>query len=334
MVDSVNSNQATSTSLATSRVFSERALEALRRDIAAAFSANTHGVQCVVAAGSLGRLEASAASDVDAIVIARDESSATRACIAKLQTIITDNGFKAPKTAGIYAQPILLEDILARSARGSLGESQTVFGSRMQLLLDGRWLFAQTAFDEVREQVVDWYAGDNPSESNWTHLFNDLARYLHAYAVWQQFKYSGTTDDAWALRQAKFRSTRIVTFAGLFFLLAESMTRERGRDRWLRSQLARTPIERIEFIFAIYGAAEISQVLTCYETLHSRLCDPCVRADLVASPGPEDRSLTSKLSPPYAEIHALSGEMMDYLTQFILNRRDDWPLRAFRNWLL
>jgi len=320
--------------LRASRRFSENAAAGIERALDTVFAGGDHGVWSVVAAGSLGRLEASPASDVDAIVIVESAPRAgTTQLSGPLGKIISDFGLRAPKADGIYAKPIAAHKLLDLDARGSLTESAAAFGSRMQLLLDGRALYGAARFREIRGEVLNWYDAANDEEPSWTHLFNDLTRYLHAYAVWQQFKFSRSQDDGWYLRQAKFRSTRLLTFAGLLLLLAESIARNHPR-RWLLERLELTPLERVGFVFDSYADSNFQDVLNNYEAIHARLSQTKVREELIVSSPATPDELPRVHTGSYRELHELSANLMDQLTRFVLMRRDDWPPVVFRNWLL
>jgi hypothetical protein len=260
-------------SLARSRAFSQSAIDDISGDLATALVGFEHGIVSVAAAGSLGRLEATPHSDIDGIVIVDGDLDLHSArAITAIRTSLSQFGFRASKADGIYTQPIQLAALLDKDARGSLRESAALFGSRMQLLLDARPLYGATDFDSVRASVLAWYATGGPDEANWTHLFNDLSRYLHSYAVWQQFKFSRSEEDGWYLRQAKLRSTRVVTFAGLMFLVAESSARKTDQS-WLATHLSLTPLERMQCVFHAYPNSNFAAVLDDYEELHALLAE-------------------------------------------------------------
>jgi hypothetical protein len=184
------------------------------------------GIDAVIAAGSLGRLEAHATSDFDGIVLAAP-GGPTKVPAAVFETVAA-LGLRPPKTDGIYRDTVTAVELCSLSDRGSLEEPPARFGKRMQLLLDARPVWGDAAFFAAQREVLNWYAGDYlaaETDAQWTLLLNDWSRYLHAYAGWQQHKRSHTDDDSWNLRQAKLRSSRVLTFAGLLCLLGVSSTR-------------------------------------------------------------------------------------------------------------
>mgnify|MGYP003641966439 FL=1 len=317
-------------SLWRARAYSSAALAQLQEALEAGFAHAGVPLVTAVAGGSLGRLEASPVSDVDLIVFVDDGAPGCDERIPGLERAFRGAGLRAPKPDGIYARPIGIGAILDPAARGSLTETPQLFGSRIQVLLDGRPVCRPLQFTELREAILRWYA-NGTGAPGWTHLMNDLSRYLHAYAGWQQFKYTRSDDDGWLLRQAKLRSSRIVTFAGLLFLLAEHGRQARADVTWLLAHLDKTPIERVLYVMAQYDDVDATQVLADYAGVHARLADPDIRRELiVASPRTAGEPVQCDA---YTEIHALGDSMMTALTRFALARQHDWPLKIFRNWL-
>ncbi|CAN0486932.1 unnamed protein product, partial [Phaeothamnion confervicola] len=200
-------------------------LEQLQRRFAARADALS-GVETVAVAGSLGRLEAAADSDIDYIIVLRDglAPAAIAAQVAIVHELFLSAPFKAPKVDGIYRHGIARASLLDPRALGSLSEAPEIFGKRMALLLDARSVFASARFHALQGALIEWYGSDFLAASparGWTYLSNDIVRYLHSYAGWQQYKFTRSSDDSWQLRQAKFRTSRLLSFAALMFLLGE-----------------------------------------------------------------------------------------------------------------
>lgn len=286
------------------------------------------GVCCVVAAGSLGRLEAGPNSDLDVIVVVRDGLAQAIAArlVGRVYERLGDSGLRLPKADGIYRSPVSPAALLDRAARGSLDEDPALFGKRMQFLLDTRALAGSPAFAGLRRDILGWYAGPAQSRSRrhpWTFLINDLSRYLHSYAAWQQHKHDNTADDGWQLRQVKLRSSRVLTFAGLMLLLGESH-RERNPFDFVLRWLDLTPLQRVAAVMHRHGAAQLPDLVQGYARVHAALSSADTRAALAAG---RDEQL-------FARLHDDSGTMMEILTQFILARADDWGTDFFSRLLL
>ena len=278
----------------------------------------------VAAAGSLGRLEATSGSDFDGIVVTMDDAKDDPT--ERVYAALAGSPLALPKASGIYRQGISAAALCAPGGRGALDETPAVFGKRIQFLLDTRPLFGAAAHAGLQARILEWYAapglGSQP-DRQWTLLINDLQRYLHAYAAWQQFKFERDDRDGWYLRQAKLRGSRLLTFAGLLLLLGLS-SRERDKPAWLIERLALTPLERVQRVMCAYDETLFRTLAAHYEAVHALLSDPMLRAALVAQSPRSEAELPAAWPAPYADIHHHGGEILRLLTRFVLARRDDW----------
>jgi hypothetical protein len=295
----------------------------------------------IAVAGSLGRLEATPHSDLDCILVLRDGfapgSKDTDEAVSAAFDVLAVSRLKKPKSWGIYRAPVARRELLEPAVRGSLGESPEVFGKRIQLLLDARPLHDGSSFDRLRRDVLDWYAPGSITRERckqWTYLINDLVRYLHSYAAWQQFKLERTAQDSWLLRQAKLRGSRVLTIAALLFLLGESGTRGREKYEWLASMLDLSPLERLASVYEHHEDGDFSRVLGPYEFLHGRLADPAVRAALIRTGPDPDHDSAPAQDGVYDELYERSNELMSALLDFLIARRGQWDEAFFRYLIL
>lgn len=287
--------------------------------------------------GSLGRLEASVDSDLDAILVLADDADpvAARRAVEVVESTFARLPLRAAKADGIYRVPVARAALLDPAAIGRIDETPAVFGKRFGLLLDARPVFGHDACRALQADVISWYARDfveHDPGASWTYLLNDLARYLHAYASWQQFKFDRSADDSWELRQAKFRTSRVLGFAGLLFLLGMSNGWPHKRA-WLLERLALTPLERLHHVMVAHDPAAFAVLLDAYEECSALLGDQQVRAALVA--GGPDAHLRRGVAPSAAfeRIHEASARVLRVVTRFALARQDDWDPRFFERWL-
>lgn len=318
--------------LAASRSFSV-ALIAEARASVAAITAELDEVESVAIGGSLGRFEAHRQSDIDCIVVTHEDPGPARAkaIIAQIGNALSELDLKPAKSGGIYRSPVSVASLLDIAALGSLTEPAKIFGKRLHLLLDAKPIFRDQAFHALRARIVDWYGTgylDAAPHKSWTYLINDVMRYLHAYAAWQQYKVNKTVDDSWQLRQAKFRSTRLITVAGLLVLLGESNAMDEKRV-WLLDRLSLTPLERLARVMNHYEPESFTQLLLAYETAHKLLSDPASRAELVVT-GPQSvNGLGGETSARFKQMKVTSAEIMGVLTRFVLARQTHWDPRFF-----
>lgn len=296
------------------------------------------GVLTIAAAGSLGRLEVGAGSDLDGIVVVDDQLAPGQAAalVERVYDALRDCPIRLPKATGIFRSPVTAGVLCAPAARGALDEPPAVFGKRIQFLLDTRPLYGAPAYLALQRRILDWYAGPGLAahpDAQCTLLVNDLQRYLHAYAGWQQHKFERSADDGWYLRQAKLRGSRALTFAGLLLLLGASSRREDKLD-WLHAHLALTPLERVHAVMDPHDPAGFRHIANAYDRVHALLADPMIRAELVESSPVSAERMPPRHPPAYAEIHRLSGELLRRLSRFVLERRDDWHPEFFSDLIL
>lgn len=295
-------------------------------------------IETIAVAGSLGRLEASSSADFDCIVVARDTAAPAQldAEIERVHDVLAACGLRRPKADGIYRDAIGPAALLDYRALGSLDETPATFGKRMQFLLDARPVFAPVRFAALRREILNWYGSGFFSRDgtlSWTYLLNDVQRYLHAYAGWQQYKLARSADDSWELRQAKLRSSRVVTFAGLLVLLGASNHRA-DKIGWLLARLDATPLERLGQIMCHDDPAAFDGALAAYEFVHARLADAAFRAQLIAGGPDESSGFATAPSAAFASIDAATGTLMEILTGFLIGRWGQWDTRFFARLLL
>jgi hypothetical protein len=274
--------------LATSRAWSTTRLALLSEGFLRA-SPELTPIVAVVAAGSLGRLEAHAVSDLDCILLRTGEEltpTTLEGATRRVMSIIERCGLKAPKKNGIFCHAITAEELCEPTAHGNLNEPVEVFGKRIQLLLDTRAIVGHAEFLRVRQRVVEWYSYAGrvfAMEGPWDFLARDLARYVHSYWNWQLFKFNHTNEDSWYLRQAKLRSSRLLTWFGLWVLLSEAANRGNAGSVWFEENLDRTPLERIALVLGRENPAMFNELASAYDFILGRLAEPRVREALLDS---------------------------------------------------
>lgn len=277
-------------------------------------------ITLIAAAGSLGRLEANVASDVDCVLLQRAgcDDAAVLDASARVMSIIEQAGLKAPKSDGIYRRAHTLDALCTPAALGNLAELPELFGKRIQLLLDTKPLFGHCEFVIARQRVLEWYLSAGRMfefEDDWDFLARDLTRYAHSYWNWQLFKLDNTADDSWFLRQAKLRSSRLLTWFGLWALLNGVGERGRG-STWLNENLDCTPLERIALVFGKVAQPEFQQLLGAYENILASLADPVVR-NVLLQQQPTYAGYSAGELPEFDRIIAESNVIRRCLRRFI-----------------
>ncbi len=306
----------------------------LLQNLAASTRAQQPVFLTLAAAGSLGRLEAGPDSDFDSLFIVADAaakppdtSDTVSEAIAAVFARAREYGLAVPKADGIFRAAITPASLVDPAALGSLDESPATFGRRMQFLLDARPVFGAEAFHQLQARVLDWYcspARKLPAEAPWDYLQGDLVRYAHAYRNWQSFRHARTAEDSWALRQAKLRLVRYVTWMGLYLLVAEARAMGGEAEAWLLSKLELTPLERIVHVLEGEAPQAAARIVEAYGEGLMLLHDSAVRRELIASAAPE----TGRLPPALTRIIELSDAIRAALQVFMVARCVNDPRRA------
>ena len=214
-------------------------------------------VQCVGAAGSLGRMEASDLSDADLIVVLDPKiplaSADATAAYETVWEALAPMGIGRPNAKGVFARPTNVTQLLERI--GHTEEDLAIIGKRMLLLLETQPVFGATSFQTVIDALVDRYAKDyvkDDARKEWTFLLNDLIRYFRAICVHYQSTFDDTDlieHDKWTLRNVKLRHSRLIMYAGLLALLGESSKIRDDKVSWLKNRLRWTPLERLSSVY-------------------------------------------------------------------------------------
>lgn len=279
----------------------------------------------IAAAGSLGRLEAGPNSDLDAIVILAEHAApdAVAHALDRVWASATQAGFKVPKANGIFRHGIARAQLLAPEAIGRIDESPAVFGKRIQILLDARAFHGDAYFASLRRATLEWYLAPSRQygvDDPWEYLLSDLLRYANAYKNWQVAKLTRAHDDSWALRQAKLRSSRFVTWLGMWMLILCAREMPGHGVDWVQEQLTLTPLERVELVIRAEAPQVMHDLLVHYDAIQSLMQNAAVRARLVASALPAVDVDHEAAHDEYAVIMSHGRQMRAAVAAFIANR--------------
>ncbi len=290
-------------------------------------------LETVFMAGSLGRLEAHPDSDFDCVIIARagGPHGQLERQVGALFRALSQCSLKLPKVDGIYRQPTSVEALLEPAMRGALGEEPTVFGKRMQCLLDARPVLHGGRFRVLRRQILRWYMGGDeksPGDFDCGLLLDDLCRYRHAYRAWQMCKFEQSETDSWALRQAKLGGSRVLTFAGLLFLLGAS-TAQSDPWTWVETRLDLTPLERLEETMCPASPARFARVAQASECIHRELSSAFRRERLLRE-GPTSAETVDRWETAAGAALLKALDVVETeLTAFLLEQGSRWDRRFF-----
>lgn len=289
-------------------------------------------------AGSLARMEATAESDCDLVVVLREgvspESAAGSSAFAAVWKALAALELEAPEKTGIYAAPVSISQLLDPQTLGKVAEDQRVFGSRILFLQELQPVWGEAAFRELTRSIVERYASQYVAvdqSKQWSYLLNDLVRYFKSLC--QTYMFGELANDSrWRLRNLKARHSRLLIYVGLLFLLGESSrTKERKQD-WLADRLTWTPAERLAALYAEYGDGQFGILAGCLNRFVAAMSTPGFRESLSETLEP-DSPLARESNPAFTEMKRNADEFLSELLRFALTRREDWAERFFEYWL-
>ena len=295
-------------------------------------------VRTVAVSGSLGRMEKTANSDLDLIVVVDDQvplhgAAANTAC-EKVYDVLRPLGLTTPRTDGIFAGPSNQETLCDPLRRGTIAEEPEVFGKRIQWLLDCQPIYGCDAFESLLDGVLKWYAVEVSTDADQgpaVYLINDLVRYFRAICVDCQWR--DREDGArWRLRNLKLMHTRLVACGALLLSLGE-VTRAGCQRDWLRTQLRSTPLERLVRLFQQYHQTDgLRRILASYAHFLTCYSNPTFRTDLET--GVDSTDKTPAAHPLYRKLRANAEGIQDELVCFILRQHGIWSDAFFRYLIL
>ncbi len=299
-------------------------------------------IYSLVVAGSLGRMEAQPHSDCDLLVFIHDgidpDAASTKAQIDAIWQCLKQQSLRLPKSWGIFATPASPAQLTDPRSLGNLNESRATFGKRIQLLLDCQPLMAPDNFRQLQRRVLQWYASaflNEGDESQWRYLITDLVRYYKSYSAWHQFKLDVEHDDSWYIRDSKLRTSRLIMYAGLMLQLASCSQRTQDKLETVLARLTLTPLERVIDCYTSHGAttSECAELIDAYDTYYRVMLDPGMRQSMVANAPRSVHELPPTVIDGYAQIDRAGTELSARLTQFVLDRRQDWHPQFLSSWL-
>lgn len=316
--------------------FSRCRLRDITRALAAASLSSE--IMTVGIAGSLARMEATAVSDCDLVVVLRGDvapdSQAGMNAFTEVWKALAPLELGAPEGAGIYAAPVSVTHLLDPQTLGKVAEDQRIFGSRILFLLELQPVWGEGSFRQISRAVVERYASHYVAveqSKQWSYLLNDLVRYFKSLC--QTYMFGELTNDyRWRLRNLKARHSRLLIYVGLLFLLGEASRTVERKETWLADRLSWTPAERVAALYAAYGDDRFAIIAGCLNRFVAAMSMPKFRESLAATVEP-NLPLARESNPEFIELKRNGDEFLSELLRFALARRDDWAERFFEYWL-
>jgi hypothetical protein len=205
----------------------------------------------VVVFGSAGRYEVTEGSDTDWTYLVDGQAKTIYQSEALKVAQVVDAVSEKPGREGVFGSLTFSNDLVQYI--GGHDDTNANLTQRILLLLESKPVAGMEVYDRVVHVILERYL---TSDYGWVHgtnpygvprfMHNDIARYWRTVAVDFAYKQWTRPPEGWALRSAKLRFSRKVTYAaGLLycFLLARD---ERGP-----SGARREPPDRFEAILRL-----------------------------------------------------------------------------------
>jgi hypothetical protein len=227
-------------------------------------------IAAVAVAGSLARMEYTAASDLDVIVIltddARADDSAAERAYESVWNAIAPESPRRPRHGGTYSRSITTNTLADLSQLGSPNEQGEAFGKRINLLLASQPLYGPARFGHVIENIVDEYtkAGSRLGNSmKWSVLAHDIARHFHSVAANRSRKVFAQ-DPPDIASYVKFRFSVTLAHTAFILLLQEIASRPEPQTQQLLAALRMTPLERVDYVCGMHKDGGLAEIASCY----------------------------------------------------------------------
>ena len=314
--------------IARCREYSVDRLDKLRRTVSRYFEQNPvdrREVSCVAVCGSLGRLEASANSDVDLITVAVGNGDVTAIHERLLELLKRELKIPKPNPRGVFARPTNVKT-LDRSS-GDQNEDYSSFSQRILFILESTWLWNESGYHRNMLAVVRAYTEqvEGDRRKNYVFLLNDIIRYFRTICVNYQFNTKGTEWGKWPVRNIKLRHSRVLMYFSMLAALGELSTHY-GDDKKkkLLEYIYLTPLERIFRIYEDKKDHSWFRFFGYYDTF------------LRVMSSKRSREKLNRLeyegryrSDEFAMLKANSDGLAAEIIRFILDRRQQWSDRFF-----
>jgi Nucleotidyltransferase domain len=299
------------------RSHSKKVLESLRAECA---SLSLPDECSIVAEGSLGRSEMTSGSDLDFLVLTRDDSGRVSPDLeAEFRKVIERIGLTMPTQGGPFGpEPVHLSDL--KTKIGGDPDLNTTVTHRMLLLLESTPIAGDGFWRRAREELLEVYLEKSTLKDHRPprFLLNDLIRYWRTLCVDYEGKLRQAEGQKWAIRNAKLRTVRKMLFAGGLFPLLECT--EKGADEispFLSERFKLPPADRIALFALRFDSSQAgAQALSAYSEMLTCLDDPQWRSNL------ETLSFESRgESAEQRKVKEIGSRFQDGLEALLFNER-------------
>ena len=223
--------------------------------------------------GSYARREATKGSDIDCFFLATktDASSLIERQTAFHDLVEADLNLKLPASEGVFEKPLPAAKICEIGGQNDNNETLT---RRMLLLLEGEWVFNESAFHDVRNRLLAKYLYDEPGKDKiCMFLLNDIIRYWRTICIDLEHKVYAH-NKAREIRLIKLRFSRMLLYTSGVLAIGQGhgLSYEEKLES-LRTLFGTYPIDRIQSVVGEKAAPVFdlyAQFLEALDTPHIR----------------------------------------------------------------
>jgi len=276
----------------------------------------------IAVAGSFGRFEAGAPSDLDFFVVSYDDACTTQQIHSKVVMCAKELKLELPSTDGVFSEVLQLSQII--EAMGKKHETPDELAQRLLLLVETQPIYNVEFYDKVVNGILDKYfylQRDYPDKEA-VILLNDLIKYFRYICMNYQFKF-WHDEEKWVVRNIKLRHSRVIMYAGLLFLLLNASKYRRSKVKYIKEKIKLTPIERIAAVLT-ENDADPSPLFECYDKYLGIINNSEIRKSLVAV-----KYADRYKNPVFKELKTNSDQLQTFLTNSVLDMRGQWSPKAF-----
>lgn len=166
--------------------------------------------------GSVARRETTSGSDVDLFFLGLGQADldSLKSQQETYRARIRDVGIKMPANGGVFDEPLQADELC--ETIGGDNDTNTFITRRMLFLLEGEWIYNQTAFEKLRNDLICRYVTEDLADEKITlFLLNDIIRYWRTICVDFEHKIQDMSKPR-AIRNIKLRFSRMLLyFAGI-----------------------------------------------------------------------------------------------------------------------
>lgn len=301
--------------------YSQRTLHRLNAELNAAFGPDDSF--SVLVAGSYGRMDAHAKSDLDFMIVHNGRLIEGKKKVEIVRQCANGLGIETPNPEGAFSRPIQLSDMV--QTIGSMDDDLNSTAQRLLILMEGRPIFNSVFFEQIMFTLIERYMKyvDEEPEKEALVLLNDLIRYFRGICINVEFNF-WKDDSKWGIRNIKLRHSRILIYTGLLFLIMTSSMLPGNKLSFIRENLFLSPMEKVFKAYQINKDFNFERVIGAYDTFLHRIMQDSVRNEL--------KCLDYRLrftSRNYAELRRNSDFLQSEFTRFILDNRARWTSKVF-----